>query len=88
VHKKLSQGWQVVSCYEAGPFGYVLHRQLTVLGVTNYLIRARNWDDHQSQSFEVASDKPIQRVEHVLGIPAIGLNAVLHFDYRGVRRRW
>ena len=36
------------SCYEAGPFGYVLHRQLTALGVTNYVIRPRNWDDqHQ-----------------------------------------
>lgn len=49
VEKKLHQGWQVVSCYEAGPFGYVLHRQLSALGVTNYVIRPRNWDDHQSR---------------------------------------
>jgi transposase len=48
VQKQIAQGWQIVSCYEAGPFGYVLHRQLTALGVTNYVIRPRNWDDqHQ-----------------------------------------
>jgi transposase len=48
VQKQIAAGWQVVSCYEAGPFGYVLHRQLTALGVINYVIRPRNWDDqHQ-----------------------------------------
>ncbi len=48
VQKQITQGWQIVSCYEAGPFGYVLHRQLTALGVTNHVIRPRNWDDqHQ-----------------------------------------
>lgn len=45
VEKQIAQGWQVVSCYEAGPFGYGLHRQLTALGVTNHVIRPRNWDD-------------------------------------------
>ncbi len=44
MQKKLSQGWRVVSCYEAGPFGYVLHGQLTALGVTNYVVRPRNWN--------------------------------------------
>ena len=48
VQKQIAQGWRVISCYEAGPFGYVLHRQFTALGVTNYVIRPRNWDDqHQ-----------------------------------------
>jgi len=48
VEKQMAQGWRVITCYEAGPFGYVLHRQLTALGVTNYVIRPRNWDDqHQ-----------------------------------------
>ena len=37
--------YRSVTCYEAGPFGYGLHRQLTALGVTNYVIRPRNWDD-------------------------------------------
>lgn len=28
-------GARVLSCYEAGPCGYGLHRRLTALGVTN-----------------------------------------------------
>jgi transposase len=34
----------VVSCYEAGPCGYGLHRQLTALGVTNYVVVPQRWD--------------------------------------------
>lgn len=34
------------SCYEAGAFGYVLHRKLKVLGVINYVICPINWDEH------------------------------------------
>src|SRR5437879_4779452 len=49
VQKQLAQGWHVVSCYEAGPFGYGLHRQLTTLGVTNYVIHPRNWDDQHKR---------------------------------------
>jgi len=49
VEKQIAQGWQVVSCYEAGPFGYVLHRQLAALGATNYVIRPRNWDDQHKR---------------------------------------
>lgn len=49
VQKQIAQGWQIVSCYEAGPFGYGLHRQLTALGVTNYVIRPRNWDDQHKR---------------------------------------
>jgi transposase len=49
VQKQIAQGWQVISCYEAGPFGYVLHRQLRALGVTNYVIRPRNWDDQHKR---------------------------------------
>ena len=45
IEQKIAAGWQVVTCYEAGPFGYVLHRQLSTLGATNYVIRPRNWDD-------------------------------------------
>ena len=45
VQKRHHAGWKIISCYEAGPFGYGLHRQLTALGVTNHVIRPRNWDD-------------------------------------------
>ena len=36
----------VYSCYEAGPFGYSLHRKLKDLGITNYVIRPRDWDEY------------------------------------------
>jgi transposase len=49
VQKQIAQGWRIVSCYEAGPFGYALHRQLTALGVTNHVIRPRNWDDQHKR---------------------------------------
>ena len=37
---------EVYCCYEAGPFGYTLHRQLLALGILNYLVRPRDWDDY------------------------------------------
>jgi transposase len=36
---------EVHSCYEAGPFGYGLHRDLVSLGVHNVVIRPQNWDE-------------------------------------------
>lgn len=36
---------KVHSCYEAGPFGYGLHRQLTAAGIENVVIRPQNWDE-------------------------------------------
>ena len=38
VQEQLQQGYQVISCYEAGPTGYWLHRQLEGMGVTNYVV--------------------------------------------------
>ena len=37
---------KVYSCYEAGPFGYGLHRRLTQLGLINYVVRPRDWDEY------------------------------------------
>ena len=31
-------GATVLSCYEAGPCGYGLHRQLVAWGITNYMV--------------------------------------------------
>ena len=42
--KHLKAGQQVYSCYEAGPCGYGLHRQLEQLGVINYVIAPQKWD--------------------------------------------
>jgi transposase len=38
VEQQLKQGFEVISCYEAGPTGYWLHRKLEELGVTNYVV--------------------------------------------------
>jgi transposase len=38
VLKQLEAGYKVFSCYEAGPTGYWLHRELTKRGVTNYVV--------------------------------------------------
>lgn len=44
---KLKKAYKAVyTCYEAGPFGYGLHRKLQIMGITNYVIRPINWDTH------------------------------------------
>jgi transposase len=45
VAKQLQLAEQVHSCYEAGPFGYSLHRQLLEMGVRNVVVRPQNWDE-------------------------------------------
>ena len=36
---------EVYTCYEAGAFGYHLHRKLTAMGVTNYVVQPQDWDE-------------------------------------------
>jgi len=48
VQRQRSLAKRVVSCYEAGCFGFVLHRKLAELGVENYVVRPRNWDEYGS----------------------------------------
>jgi transposase len=43
--KQLNLAQQVHSCYEAGPLGYKLHRDLLALGIHNVVIRPQNWDE-------------------------------------------
>lgn len=45
--KQLELAQEVHSCYEAGPFGYGLHRQLLKLGIRNVVVRPQNWDEFQ-----------------------------------------
>jgi transposase len=40
---------EVHCCYEAGPFGFVLHRRLVALGVRNMVVRPRNWDEYNKK---------------------------------------
>lgn len=35
----------VCTCYEAGPFGYGLHRELEAMGIKNVVVRPQNWDE-------------------------------------------
>ena len=44
--KQLTLAEKVFTCYEAGPFGYTLHRQLEKMGITNYVVRPRYWDEY------------------------------------------
>ena len=44
VEKMIAQGAEVWSCYEAGCFGYVLHRALTERGVTNLVVAPEAWN--------------------------------------------
>ena len=39
--KRIVQVWRMASGYEAGLFGYVLHRRLTALSATKYVMRLR-----------------------------------------------
>jgi len=43
--KQTTLAENVWSCYEAGAFGFVLHRQLVALGVNNLVICPQNWDE-------------------------------------------
>ena len=46
VAKQITLADKVFTCYEAGPFGYSLHRKLEKMGVSNYVVRPRDWDEY------------------------------------------
>jgi transposase len=46
VAKQVKLADEVHCCYEAGPFGFVLHKRLVALGIKNYVVRPRNWDEY------------------------------------------
>lgn len=43
--RQLALAAEVHCCYEAGPFGYGLHRQLVELGIQNVVVRPQDWDE-------------------------------------------
>jgi transposase len=45
VRKQKVLAQEVISCYEAGPTGFWLHRQLTVMGVRNYVVCPTRLDE-------------------------------------------
>jgi transposase len=44
--KQVQQADVVHCCYEAGPFGFSLHRRLVRLGIKSLVVRPRNWDEY------------------------------------------
>src|SRR5437660_4040854 len=54
--KQLTLAKKVYSCYEAGPGGYVLHRQLTKLGVINYVVHPVKLDPQNKRAVTDKSD--------------------------------
>ena len=48
VRTQVGQAHQVYSCYEAGPFGYGLHRQLVALGVRNWVVQPVCLDERRT----------------------------------------
>jgi transposase len=45
VERQLPLAQEVHSCYEAGPFGYSLHRKLIGMGIRNVVVRPQDWDE-------------------------------------------
>ena len=45
VAKQRDLAGEVHTCYEAGAFGYYLHRKLEALGVSNLVVQAQDWDE-------------------------------------------
>lgn len=44
--RQVARADAVYSCYEAGPFGYVLHRKLSDMGLHNFVVRPRDWSTY------------------------------------------
>ena len=45
VAKQQELAGEVHTCYEAGAFGYYLHRKLEALGVSNLVVQPQDWDE-------------------------------------------
>jgi transposase len=70
IRRQRGQAETVWSCYEAGPFGYGLHRQLEALGVRNLVVCPQSWDELNTK---VKTDKSDARALCVrLGLYAAG----------------
>src|SRR5687768_4832382 len=54
VQRAVQRGEKVYTCYEAGCFGYVLHRKLSQLGAINYVVMPQDWDERNER---VKNDK-------------------------------
>jgi transposase len=46
IEKQLKKEVRIYACYEACGLGFSLQRQLSALGVTCYVVRGQDWDEH------------------------------------------
>jgi transposase len=65
---------RVVSCYEAGPLGYVLHRELIAAGIANVVVAPQRLDtDGRAQKTDRLDARALverlDRYERVIGMP-------------------
>ena len=56
VQTQLPLAEQVPSCYEAGPFGYGLHRDLVAMGIQNLVVQPVCLDEHHKGVNHDSSD--------------------------------
>ena len=49
IGKQLGLADKVCTCYEAGCFGYGLHREIQALGAANLVIAPQNWDERNKK---------------------------------------
>jgi hypothetical protein len=63
VQKQKPQARQIISCYKAGPTGFWLHRQLTALGVRNYVVCPVCLDERRQ-----GEPSRFSRRRHVVGV--------------------
>ena len=65
VAKQQKAACKVIACYEAGPLGFVLYRQLHAMGVTCHVVAAKRWAENEDRVKTDKRDAKIlcQRVE-------------------------
>ena len=80
VNKKLKEGWQTWSCYEAGARGYWLHRQLEQVGVQNLVVvpkamgqggQKQKTDKRESGALCDALDRYLRGQDKALSVVAV-----------------
>ena len=49
IAKQLGLADQVYTCYEAGCFGYGLHREIVALGASDLVVAPQNWDERNKK---------------------------------------
>ncbi|MHC1767449.1 MAG: hypothetical protein AB9869_24745 [Verrucomicrobiia bacterium] len=84
VVKQKSQAQEVISCYEGCPNGFWLHRQLTALGILNYVVcptcldeRYGGVDNDRTDALELATrlDRFLARNDKALAIVRVPTEA-------------